>query len=218
MVDVIFERISLLEKWKEPPSGRKSSSPAARVSGETFSTASVSAAAFQRFVASEVYVADSGVAATAEMSVADSGVAVTGEVSATASGVASTAEVSATASGLAATAEASGTASGVSATAGVSVAASGVCVVAIDLPATVSEVSAPSATSEETEADEKMDFHLGIVVVHVLYLKFLLPDLLYSGILMLAQKSASQYGDGEGALAFWKNSIADYNDEKKVHL
>jgi hypothetical protein len=33
---------------------------------------------------------------------------------------------------------------------------------------------------------------------------------------MLAQKSASQYGDGEGALAFWKNSIADYHDEKKV--
>ena len=116
--------------------------------------------------------------------------------------------------------EASATASGVSlsATAEVSAVASGVCAVAIDLPATVSGVSAPSATSEETEADENMDFHLGIVVVHVLYLKFLLPDLLYSGILMLAQKSASQYGDGEGALAFWKNSIADYNDEKKVHL
>ena len=46
----------------------------------------------------------------------------------------------------------------------------------------------------------------------------MLSDLLYYGILMLAQKSASQYGDGEGALAFWKNSMADYNDEKKVNL
>ena len=33
---------------------------------------------------------------------------------------------------------------------------------------------------------------------------------------MLAQKSASQFGDGEGALAMWKNSIADYHDEHKV--
>ena len=34
---------------------------------------------------------------------------------------------------------------------------------------------------------------------------------------MLAQKSASQFGDGEGALAMWKNSLTDYNDELKVH-
>ena len=33
---------------------------------------------------------------------------------------------------------------------------------------------------------------------------------------MLSQKAATQHGDGEGALAFWKNSIADYHDEKKV--
>ena len=33
---------------------------------------------------------------------------------------------------------------------------------------------------------------------------------------MLAQKSSTQFGDGEGALAFWKNSCADYHDEKKV--
>ena len=33
---------------------------------------------------------------------------------------------------------------------------------------------------------------------------------------MLAQKSATQHGDGEGTLAFWKNSLADYHDEKKV--
>ena len=41
-------------------------------------------------------------------------------------------------------------------------------------------------------------------------------DLTFYGVLMLAQKSASQFGDGEGALAMWKNSIADYNDENKV--
>jgi hypothetical protein len=41
-------------------------------------------------------------------------------------------------------------------------------------------------------------------------------DLLYYGVLMMAQKSCSQYGDGEGALAMWKNSMSDYNDEKKV--
>ena len=41
-------------------------------------------------------------------------------------------------------------------------------------------------------------------------------DLLYHGVLMMAQKSCSQYGDGEGALAMWKNSMSDYNQEKKV--
>ena len=40
----------------------------------------------------------------------------------------------------------------------------------------------------------------------------------FYGILMLAQKSASQFGDGEGALAMWKNSITDYNDTNKVCL
>ena len=43
-----------------------------------------------------------------------------------------------------------------------------------------------------------------------------LPDLTYFGLLLLAQKSAGQFGDGEGSLAFWKNSMADYHDEKKV--
>ena len=32
---------------------------------------------------------------------------------------------------------------------------------------------------------------------------------------MMAQKAASQHGDGEGSVAFWKNSIADYHDEGK---
>ena len=36
------------------------------------------------------------------------------------------------------------------------------------------------------------------------------------GILMLAQKSASQFGDG--VLAMWKKSITDYNDTNKVCL
>lgn len=50
----------------------------------------------------------------------------------------------------------------------------------------------------------------------LIFFKSSCSDLLHYGLLMLAQKSASQYGDGEGALAFWKNSIADYHDEKKV--
>ena len=35
---------------------------------------------------------------------------------------------------------------------------------------------------------------------------------------MLAQKSATQFADGEGALAMWKNSITEYNDDHKVAL
>lgn len=45
---------------------------------------------------------------------------------------------------------------------------------------------------------------------------FFLLDLLYYGLLLHAQKSASQFGDGEGMLAYWKNSMSDYHDEKKV--
>ena len=33
---------------------------------------------------------------------------------------------------------------------------------------------------------------------------------------MLAQKSATQFADGEGALAMWKNSITEYHDDHKV--
>ena len=42
-------------------------------------------------------------------------------------------------------------------------------------------------------------------------------DLLYYGILNLAQKAVSEYADGEASLAMWKNSLADYHDTKKVH-
>ena len=42
--------------------------------------------------------------------------------------------------------------------------------------------------------------------------------MLFYGILNLAQKSISQYADGDGALACWKNSISDYHDAKKVRL
>ena len=42
--------------------------------------------------------------------------------------------------------------------------------------------------------------------------------MLHYGVLNLAQKASSQYGDGEGALAFWKNSAADYQDANKVFI
>ena len=38
----------------------------------------------------------------------------------------------------------------------------------------------------------------------------------FYGLLMLGQKGCSQFGDGEGALAMWKNSMADYHDTNKV--
>ena len=69
----------------------------------------------------------------------------------------------------------------------------------------------------EAEADEKIGFHLGIMLLVLFHFSiYEFADLLHYGILMLAQKSVSQYGDGEGALACWKNSMADYHDEKKV--
>ena len=42
--------------------------------------------------------------------------------------------------------------------------------------------------------------------------------MLHYGVLNLAQKASSQYGDGEGALAFWKNSAADYQEANKVFI
>jgi len=53
---------------------------------------------------------------------------------------------------------------------------------------------------EPEQPDSMMNFH---------------KDMTFYGILMLAQKSASQFGDGEAALAMWKNSITDYNDTNK---
>ena len=47
-------------------------------------------------------------------------------------------------------------------------------------------------------------------------LHLLVVDMTFYGTLMLSQKSASQFGDGEGALAMWKNSLTDYNEESKV--
>ena len=41
-------------------------------------------------------------------------------------------------------------------------------------------------------------------------------DLAYYGVLMLAQKVCSQFADGEGTLAMWKNSMSDYHQESKV--
>ena len=41
-------------------------------------------------------------------------------------------------------------------------------------------------------------------------------DLAYYGVLMLAQKACSQFADGEGTLAMWKNSMSDYHQESKV--
>ena len=40
-------------------------------------------------------------------------------------------------------------------------------------------------------------------------------DLLFYGLMNLAQKFASQHGDGEAILAMWKNSLSDYQDAQK---
>ena len=47
------------------------------------------------------------------------------------------------------------------------------------------------------------------------YKKNFHKDLTFYGLLLLSQKASSQFGDGEGAVAFWKNSMADYHDESK---
>ena len=57
-------------------------------------------------------------------------------------------------------------------------------------------------------------YHAQMISFETLYVWYV--DLTFYGVLMLAQKSASQFGDGEGALAMWKNSMADYHDEHKV--
>ena len=40
-------------------------------------------------------------------------------------------------------------------------------------------------------------------------------DMLACGLLQLAQKSATQNGDCEVLISFWKNSLSDYHDSKK---
>jgi hypothetical protein len=58
----------------------------------------------------------------------------------------------------------------------------------------------------------KKKFSLSILtLVHSTFL-----DMTFYGLLMLGQKGCSQFGDGQGALAMWKNSMADYHDTNKV--
>ena len=40
--------------------------------------------------------------------------------------------------------------------------------------------------------------------------------MLFSGILILSSKLATQYGDGEALISFWKNSQGTYHQAKKV--
>ena len=67
------------------------------------------------------------------------------------------------------------------------------------------------------DQDSVFNFYKGCSGVLSCYL-FSILDLLFYGILNLAQKAVSQYADGEAALAMWKNSLADYHDAKKVLL
>ena len=41
-------------------------------------------------------------------------------------------------------------------------------------------------------------------------------DLLFRGVLQCAQKVATQFGDCVALISFWKNSLNDYHDAKKV--
>ena len=84
---------------------------------------------------------------------------------------------------------------------------------------TATDVSGSSCNSETAEPDEKLDFHLGKVFsTYSIFIMSVNTDLLYHGILLMSQKYSTRFGDGEGALAFWKNSIGDYHQEKKVHI
>ena len=62
------------------------------------------------------------------------------------------------------------------------------------------EEDSQMVVEDNLETDYKANFH---------------KDLTFYGLLLLSQKSSSQFGDGEGAVAFWKNSMADYHDESK---
>ena len=190
LVDEIFERISLIEKWKV---GREVERDQRNCVGAASCEGSV-----------EAVLAGEGAAVPLEGSLGD-GAAVLGDGAAVlGDGAAVLGDGGAVlGDGVAASGEGSALLSHLSALFGAGSA--------------TRERSTTSVEEAGAGADEMLDFHLGKVAEFIhLEITFYFPDLIYNGILMLAQKSSSQYGDGEGSLAFWKNSIADYHDEKKV--
>ena len=46
---------------------------------------------------------------------------------------------------------------------------------------------------------------------------FCFIDMLSSGIVQLAQKAATQFGDCLALVGFWKNSMITYHENKKVY-
>ena len=58
-----------------------------------------------------------------------------------------------------------------------------------------------SSVAADNEEDEVLNFY---------------KDMLYSGIIQLAQKLATQHGACEALIAFWKNSMGAYHDNGKV--
>ena len=73
-------------------------------------------------------------------------------------------------------------------------------------------------TGDEEKVDEVLVFHKGRTVIDFIrILKCVsIQDMLVRGLIQRAQKSSTQFGDCLALISFWKNSMAEYNDAKKV--
>ena len=71
---------------------------------------------------------------------------------------------------------------------------------------------------DEEEEDEVLNFHLGriILIMAQTAITIFLPDMLFSGLLQLAQKCATQHGACQSLVSFWKNSMGTYHENGKV--
>ena len=67
--------------------------------------------------------------------------------------------------------------------------------------------------------DQVLNFYYGKIDASSAFLFYpltLLLDMLFSGIVQCAQKHATQYGDCEALVSFWKASLAIYHETGKV--
>ena len=77
-------------------------------------------------------------------------------------------------------------------------------------------MEAGDGTDEDT--DEVLSFYSGNNIFFRKYNPELLLDMLYSGVLQLAQKAATQHGACLTLTAFWKNSMGTYHENGKVRI
>ena len=76
-------------------------------------------------------------------------------------------------------------------------------------------------SEDEPDDDEVLDFHKGLIspsFFTFISIPYIPLDLLFRGVLQCAQKMATQYGDCLALTSFWKNSLLDYHEAKKVFV